>query len=236
MIAYKLMNQDFTTHKGFKWEIGKKETIDIRGNELCSDQVFHAYKSPELAVIFNPIHAEYKNPLLVKIECDIVADDGLKIGSKWQTPLELVTLPNITQREKIVFAILCAKSVSHLLLNPIEAWDKWSNDYLNNKVISKEDCASYIYYVCDNNHRSYAAAVRAARAAVRAADTVRAIRAADAAARAADAAYTARTAVRAARAAVSAADAIRAARAARAAYTADKTNFIEIYNDVSNYI
>ena len=168
MIAYKLMNQDFTTHNGFKWEIGKKETIDIPGAELCSNQVFHAYKSPELAVLFNPIHAYYRDPILIKIECDIVADDGLKIGSKWQKPIELIPLPEITARERTVFAILCAKSISHLLDAPIEQWDDWANSYLNDSNSPDARAADAAANAAAYANAAYAAAnaAYAARAAV----------------------------------------------------------------------
>ena len=43
MKKYKLTNKEMKTHKGFQWELGKKEVIEKKGNALCTDAVFHFY-------------------------------------------------------------------------------------------------------------------------------------------------------------------------------------------------
>ena len=82
MIKYKLTTQGMATHNGHTWVVGEKQTITIAGEELCTEQVLHYYDSPELAVLFNPIHANIIYPRLWQVECDQVAHDGLK-GAKW---------------------------------------------------------------------------------------------------------------------------------------------------------
>ena len=82
-----------TTYGGEKWEIGEKKEIEKEGNALCSDEVFHFYDSPELAVLFNPIHGYYQNYKRWEIECDEVAHDGLKGGSKRQILKNEIAIP-----------------------------------------------------------------------------------------------------------------------------------------------
>jgi len=189
-MLYKLLTQNLTTHDGFQWEVDKTYTIDKPGNTLCSDEVFHAYHSPETAALFNPIHGEIQNPLCYLVDTsEIVADDGLKVGVKSMRLVEQIKLSVFTHRQRTIFAILCAKRVKKHRYTPIPKWDKWANDYINN-------CATSIDYTT-----AYAAdyAARAARAADYAAYAARA--AANAAAYAADAAaaadYAARAAARA---------------------------------------
>ena len=178
-MLYKLLTQNLTTHDGFQWEVDKTYTIDKPGNTLCSDEVFHAYHSPETAALFNPIHGEIQNPLCYLVDTsEIVADDGLKVGVKSMRLVEQIKLSVFTHRQRTIFAILCAKRVKKHRYTPIPKWDKWANDYINN-------CATSIDYT------TACAARAAAHAADYAAD-------ADYAANADAAAYAARAAARAA--------------------------------------
>ena len=112
MIKFKLTEQDGTTFNGSThWEIGKTNRAAGEGTELCSKDVLHYYDSPELAVLLDPIHAGIENPRLFKIDCDSVAHDGLKGGSKYQTPIEKLKLPEVSTTQRVRFAILCAREV-----------------------------------------------------------------------------------------------------------------------------
>ena len=193
-----------------KWEIGKPITLSKEGVQMCTDQVFHCYNHPALAIIFNPIHANIKNPKLFEIEVDkIVATDGLKFASKSQTLIKELPLPQIELIQKIEFAIRVAK-----LVYKDEQWNIWADAWLNKENCSWDSANAACSWGSANaaaaNYDAYAAACAATRAA---ADAARA------AARAASAAaYAAADAARAASAAASAADAARAAaRAASAA-------------------
>ena len=134
MIKYKLLNPDLTTHGGFQWEVGKTYTIDKPGNTLCSDEVFHCYESPATAVIFNPRHANISNPVCYSVEVgEIVANDGLKIGTKSMALIEQVDLPVFTDQQYRVFAILCAKyAIDKTSLN-IPKWNEWADLCLSGK-------------------------------------------------------------------------------------------------------
>ena len=65
----KLVNQDITTHGGFKWKVGKWYKIDKSdyGSGLCSESYFHCYEHPLLAILLNPIHADIENPKLFQV-------------------------------------------------------------------------------------------------------------------------------------------------------------------------
>ena len=131
MIKYKLLNKDLTTHGGFQWEVGKTYTIDKPGNTMCSDEVFHCYESPATAAIFNGRHANIQNPVCYSVEVgDIVADDGLKMGTKSMTLIEQVNLPVFTNRQYRVFAILCTKYALDKAKLNIPVWTKWADLYL----------------------------------------------------------------------------------------------------------
>ena len=173
MIKYKLLNPDLTTHGGFKWEVGKTYTIDKPGNELCSNQVFHCYESPATATIFNRRHANIQNPVCYSVEVgEIVADDGLKMGTKSMALIDPVDLPAFTKRQYRIFAIYCARYALNKAKLNIPEWDKWADLFLSGDAAAADTAAA-----------AYdAAAYAAADTAAAAADT--------AAAYAAAAAYT----------------------------------------------
>jgi hypothetical protein len=177
---YKLTDQDGYTRRGecneTLWGDGVSHTATGSGTKLCSAEVIHAYRSPEEAVFYNPIHADISAPIGWESRGVVVADDGTKVGVKTMTALRRIELPTITTETRIRIGIRCAMLVYR---NP--DWTKWAERWL-----SGED-------------RSLSAAAYAA-----AADAASAF-AAYAAARAADAAYAAaRAAYAAARAAAAA--------------------------------
>ena len=128
MKKYKITNQDMTTYADCKWEIDVKKEIAIPGNTLCSDQVFHFYDSPEIAVLLNPIFYNYKNYRMWEIDGDEVSHDGLKGGSKWQTLVREVPVPIIAPEKKIQIAILLTYKIAKCT---IPEWNKWADAYLS---------------------------------------------------------------------------------------------------------
>ena len=176
MKRYKLTTKDLTTHKGHKWVVGVEQFIAKPGNALCSDQVFHFYDSPRIAILLNPAHANISDPVVWEVDCDEVAHDGVKGGAKRMTIIKKVKIPHFTNLQKQIFAIKCALAVYRA-----EDFATWARDFISGK---------------DRTKKSAAAAARAAYAAYAAAD------AGDAAAHAAaDAAYAAAAAAHAAYAA-----------------------------------
>ena len=132
MKMYKLVTQDYTTRGGMKWQIGVTNRATAEGNEMCTDQVLHCYADPYLAVLFNPRHANIKNPRMLEIECsNIVATDGLKHACKEQTPTAEIELPQLTTRQKVLFAIKCSLSVYKT-----EDFVTWAENYISGADIS----------------------------------------------------------------------------------------------------
>ena len=133
MIRYKLVTQDFKTRAGERnetvWTIGTKHTA-LGDGSLYTDGVIHSYESPELAVLLNPIHAAIKEPRLIEIECsDLIANDGLKGGHKSATMIREIPLPTISQEQRVIFAILCVRSIPNRA--QIAAWEDWADNYLS---------------------------------------------------------------------------------------------------------
>jgi hypothetical protein len=189
-MIYKLTDGDGQTRGGTQWGPGVSHSGTGEG-ELCGPGWIHAYEHPLVAVLLNPIHADFKHPRLWEAEGEIAIRDGqLKCGCKTLTTIREIPLPEITTEMRVRFAILCAKDVCADL-----SWNAWANGWL-----SGED--------------------RSAEAAYRSAEAAYAAQAAAAAAEAAWAAYAAYAAARAAAAAEAAWAAWAAHAAARAAAAA----------------
>ena len=110
-MLYKLTRQDFTTRSGCLWGENVTHTADGQG-ALCSEHWLHAYEHPLIAVFMNPIHGNFKNPVLW--ECNGVVgttDYGLKVGCTSLTTLRQIPLPKVTMEQCVRFAIACAVSV-----------------------------------------------------------------------------------------------------------------------------
>ena len=128
---YKLVNQDLCTHNGFQWEIGKWRLAKGSGLKgLCSDGWLHCYDNPLLAVLFNPVHADIKNPRMFEVEVGGFAryDKGLKTGFRAMRIAREIHVPSITMKQKARFGILCAKAVY-----TDKSWNKWADNWLSGK-------------------------------------------------------------------------------------------------------
>ena len=112
MTIYKLTDQDYQTKGGMQWgENVTHRATGEKGQELCSSGYIHAYTDPNLAVLFNPIHACVKKPVLWKACGKIYKTDGLKIGCRQLTTLKIIPLPKWETNQRVAFAILCALGV-----------------------------------------------------------------------------------------------------------------------------
>ena len=133
MKLYKLTRQDFTTFKNTLWGENVTHEAMGEGTELCTKDVIHAYLSPELAVLFNPVHAGYDNPILWEAEGEVVVnDDNTKVGVKKLTTIKQIPLPEITVTQKVAFGILCALEVSKH-----KKFVNWANKWLSGEDRSK---------------------------------------------------------------------------------------------------
>ena len=115
MKLYKLTDQKHRTRAGESNECQWGENITHSGTgegELCGPGWIHAYTDPLLAVMFNPIHANIKSPVLWESEGDVVLDDhGVKVGCLSLITLRIVSLPEVTAIQRAAFGILCTMQV-----------------------------------------------------------------------------------------------------------------------------
>ena len=125
-ILYKLTDEHDRTHGGCQWGEGVEHVTDGHGN-LCGPGFTHWYTDPLLAVLLNPIHANFQNPHLWEGEGDVAKTArGLKVGCTRGKTLKRLPLPEISLTQRVVFGILCAKTVY-----TDTAWNKWANDWLS---------------------------------------------------------------------------------------------------------
>ena len=132
---YKLTNGDGFTRAGqsnaLQWRVGVTHTATGKGTTLCTDGVLHAYKHPLLAVLLNPIHADFDAATmrLWRCEGEIVAREGqLKCGVKSLTVVEELPVPVVTTEQRVTFAILCAKEVC-----TDARWNTWADKWLSSE-------------------------------------------------------------------------------------------------------
>lgn len=111
MILYKLTDENGQTYGKTQWGEGITHSGTGEG-ELCGPGFIHAYESALLAVLLNPIHANFQNPKLWEAEGEIVKNDnGLKCGCVSLTTLKEIPLPAITTEMRVKFAVLCATQI-----------------------------------------------------------------------------------------------------------------------------
>lgn len=133
-IVYKLTDQDGYTRRGeynqCKWGPGVTHSGTGRGG-LCGPGFIHAYLSPELAVLLNPIHANIYNPKLWVCETKIVESDrGLKVGGISLTTKNELSVPTVSIEQRVIFAVLCGRAVFG---GKSDGWDKWAANYIAGK-------------------------------------------------------------------------------------------------------
>ena len=194
MKLYKLTDEHGCTRGGTQWGEGVTHSGTGEG-ELCGPGFIHAYLSPELAVLLNPIHANIKNPRLWECDGEIAQNDrNTKVGCVSLTTVREVPLPAVTTEQRVTFAIRCT-----LLVYRAPDFVAWAERWLSGEDRTRESAA-------DAADAAYAAAWSVAWA--------------EAATAAWSVAWAATEAATAAWAAASAADAAAAADAASAASAA----------------
>lgn len=168
MKLYKLTNQDSYTRNKIHWEIGVTVSVTIEGSTLCTSQVIHAYTSPLLAELLNPLHANLKDDkILYECEGDIVVSDHTKVGVKSLTPIKRINIPEITIIQKVAFGILVALEV----YNDI-GFARWTERWLSN--IDRSYSSALAAHNNANNAAYTARAAYNANAATKAAAAARA--------------------------------------------------------------
>jgi hypothetical protein len=137
-IYYKLTDVQAQTHNLTQWGEGMTHSGTGVG-ELCGSGWIHVYDHPLLAVLLNPIHAGFSEPLLWEAKgWGKTRDDyGLKRGVEHCTTLRQISLPELTTINRVAFAILCALEV---YTEP--QWRQWGEGWLSGKDRSKKEAAA----------------------------------------------------------------------------------------------
>ena len=125
---YKLADQSNQTENQTQWGEGVTHTTTGIPAKLCSAGWLHAYEHPLLAVLLNPIHANFLAPRLWLAEGkgEVLREGQLKCGVKELTTIREIPLPVVTIEQRVRFAILCAKAVYRN-----KRWNAWADAWLS---------------------------------------------------------------------------------------------------------
>lgn len=130
-MLYKLTDQDGYTRLGETnaclWGPGVLHSGTGKGR-LCGDGYIHAYTSPLLAVLMNPVHACISDPRMWEAEGDIMINDGMKVGCVTLTTTKEIDVPAVSTDQRVRFGILCAKAVCLDV-----GWNTWADNWLSGK-------------------------------------------------------------------------------------------------------
>jgi len=142
MKAYKLTDQEGKTRNDTQW--GENITHEATGTgiELCSNGWIHFYTDPLIAVLMNPAHASFSNPILW--ECEVAGDvlhEPLKSGCKRLTTIKQIPLPTVTTNQKVAFGIMCAITVYKE-----KDYLEWALNWLSSEL-STDSCNMVFGYI-----------------------------------------------------------------------------------------
>lgn len=185
--AWKILNPDLTTHMGCQWVPGEWKKVEGTGL-LCSKGWLHGYRDARLAVLHNPIHANYDPYVLwiVEVKGKVLHEDYMKSGWSEMRLIEPVAVPAVTTEQRIRYAIKCAWLINN---NPV--WRKWAVDWIKGENRSRQRAEQVWQAMWVETAAAARAAAGAAAAAVGAAAWATAEAAARVAAGAAEAAEAA---------------------------------------------
>lgn len=119
MRLYKLTDSLGRTRNNTQWGENVIHSIppEKQSKKLCTSGLLYAYKTINLALLLNPIHANFSNFRLWAVKGKPVIEDWGKVGCYSLITIKEIVLPEWYQDEKtrkrvqILFAILCAEAV-----------------------------------------------------------------------------------------------------------------------------
>ena len=101
---YKLTDEKDQTYNQCQWGEGVEHTAPGEG-KLCTEGWIHCYDHLLLAVFLNPIHGGYNLITAHLWECEVSGkikeDRGLKFGVEKLKTLKRISLPIVTQEQRI---------------------------------------------------------------------------------------------------------------------------------------
>lgn len=123
---WKLTDAQGLTRNATQWGPGVTHRASGTG-PLCGPGWIHAYTSPRLAMLLNPIHANIKNPLLWRSEGIVgKTEHDLKIGCTELTTIVVVDPPVYSLEQTIAFGIWCTAT---RCCDP--GWCRWGDGWLS---------------------------------------------------------------------------------------------------------
>ena len=134
MKLYKITDKDGKTRAGHsnetQWGENVTHKAEVRGKELCTNEVIHAYTDPYLAVFFNPIGGSYNEETMHLWEAKgRVCSRGVdKVGCKTLTTVRRIPKPSITREQRVEIAIKCA-----LVVCQDKDFVQWAENWLSGK-------------------------------------------------------------------------------------------------------
>jgi hypothetical protein len=151
MTVYKITDKDMETgheYKLTKWKIGvpvepgKSEKLDVH---KWLHEWLYAYEHPLLAVLHNPIHANYKNGYRLfeaEAEGETETKSQMMLSCTKLTLIKEIEVPKITVEQKLAYGILCIKSCFKN-----RRWNIWANNWLSGKDRSNESAENVLKYI-----------------------------------------------------------------------------------------
>lgn len=129
-IRYKLLTQRNMSHGLTYWDYSITHHTSGQGG-LCGPGWLHCYTSPLLAVMLNPLHANFNNPRLYKVWVSgkHKSDMGLKEGWTMMRLHSRMKLPRVSRRQRMAFAILCLLQLPSVRRN--KPFVDWVHAWLN---------------------------------------------------------------------------------------------------------
>ena len=106
---YKLTDMNMKTYGEYPWVLGKWNRTSGKG-DLCGPGWLHAYTSPVLAELLDPIHANFREYRVFRGEASgpVISDSGLKVGYTNMRITEELPRLHITTENRVRFGIACA--------------------------------------------------------------------------------------------------------------------------------
>ena len=178
-IFYKLTDENGCTRNGMQWGPGVSHRAEGEESRLCTSGCIHFYRDERLAVLMNPIHADFARPRMWECEAEgEIIHDPLKSGARQVKTVREIPVMEITVEQAVRFALLCSLELADC---PAE-FRAWAGQWLSGDDRTADSARAA---AADAAHAAAAAAYASAAAAYAAADHVAAATAARAAAYAA---------------------------------------------------
>ena len=111
---YKLTNQDMQTFGGMQWQLGEWGETDGQG-DIGGPGWLHVYSDPTVAVLLNPIHANFAPCRLFTAEGEgakIESTSSLQTGFTRVRLVEEVACPGVTIEQRVRAALMFAHEAS----------------------------------------------------------------------------------------------------------------------------